>query len=313
MEISCNVIRDLLPLYAENMVSEDSKKLIETHVCNCAGCSGVLAGIREETAVPAEAVIHGMERVEENIRRKKALSVATAVLLTVSILVSLFIYLTVPVFLTAEEAIESVTPLEDGRIKIQYTAAMNGGRMQWGHGSGYRVVLCYAYRYESLFPQEVQEGMNDASYGNYDIEGISTTDGEPWIVPVNEDWWYLSVHEGKVETLLYDAEACTVLPEEIELYGKFENQTPVLLGALAGAVLFGILTLLLRKYCWSRYLGYVGWLFGCCVLSMLLVTGGRMLFSEQLMLHLLYIPFLAVLYFATGIVAFKLWQMNPRA
>jgi len=312
MEISCNVIRDLHPLYAEDMVSEDSKKLIETHVCSCAGCKGILDGIRQQTAVPLEAEIHGMERVEENIRKRKSLSVVTAVLLTISILVSLFIYLTVPVLLTAEEAIESVTPLEDGRLKIQYTDASNG-RMEWGHGSGYRVRLCYSYRYKSLFPQELPEGMNDASYGHYDIEGIATSNGEPWIVPVNEDWWYLSVHEGKVETLLYDAEACTVPPEEIELYGKFENQTPVLVGALVGAVLFGVLALLLRKYSLSRYLGYTGWLFGSYAGSMLLVTGGRMLMVSNLMLHLLYIPFLAVLYFATGIVAFKLWQSRTHA
>ena len=155
--------------------------------------------------------------------------------------------------------------------------------------------------------------MNDESYGRYDIEGIATRDGEPWIIAVNEDWWYLSVHEGKVETLLYDAEACSVPPEEIELYGKFENQTPVLVGAIIGAVLFGILALLLRKNRLSRYLGYAGWLFGSYGVAMLLVTSGRMLMVSHLMWHLLYIPFLAVLYFATGIVAFKLWQTRTHA
>ena len=32
MDISCDVIRDLLPLYAEDMVSEDSKWLVDGHL-----------------------------------------------------------------------------------------------------------------------------------------------------------------------------------------------------------------------------------------------------------------------------------------
>ena len=31
MDISCDIIRDLLPLYAENLVSEDSRKLVDDH------------------------------------------------------------------------------------------------------------------------------------------------------------------------------------------------------------------------------------------------------------------------------------------
>ena len=34
----CNIIRDLLPLYAENMVSDDTKVFVEEHLKNCSEC-----------------------------------------------------------------------------------------------------------------------------------------------------------------------------------------------------------------------------------------------------------------------------------
>ena len=38
MNISCNVMDDLLPLYAENMVSQDTADLVRDHLAACAVC-----------------------------------------------------------------------------------------------------------------------------------------------------------------------------------------------------------------------------------------------------------------------------------
>ncbi len=38
MKMSCDVIRDLLPLYYDNVCSKDSSKLIEEHIENCQEC-----------------------------------------------------------------------------------------------------------------------------------------------------------------------------------------------------------------------------------------------------------------------------------
>ena len=43
MELSCNVIKDILPLYAEDMTSDDTKKLIECHLRSCEDCKNALA------------------------------------------------------------------------------------------------------------------------------------------------------------------------------------------------------------------------------------------------------------------------------
>ena len=35
MNVNCNIIRDLLPLYAEGMASEESKALVDDHLRGC--------------------------------------------------------------------------------------------------------------------------------------------------------------------------------------------------------------------------------------------------------------------------------------
>ena len=42
MKINCNIIEDLLPLYIDDMVSEDSRQLVEEHLKECAACRKML-------------------------------------------------------------------------------------------------------------------------------------------------------------------------------------------------------------------------------------------------------------------------------
>ena len=42
MKISCDVIRDLLPLYVEDMLSNDSKNIVDEHIEQCESCGDEL-------------------------------------------------------------------------------------------------------------------------------------------------------------------------------------------------------------------------------------------------------------------------------
>ena len=306
MKISCDVMRDLLPLYAEDMVSADSRKIVEDHLRGCPSCVKALNEL-QEPVMDITTELHGMELVKKKIRTRRNLAVGTAVLLIISILLSVFAYLTVPVLLTAEEAIESVTALEDGGIKVQYKEAVSG-KICWGHGSGCRVLLCYTVRLRELLPRDLPKGMNDASYHHYDIEGLEYNGDEVVYRPSDNDWWYLSCQDGMPETLLYDAQRCTIPPEDIEIDGHLVDRRPVMALLMIGALVSATLALCLRRFGAARYFGYAAmWLVGHGA-AMLLITSGRMLEVGQIMMHLLYIPVLGVLYFATGLVAFKLWQ-----
>ena len=48
MRITCEIIKDLLPLYHDNVCSEDSRKLIEEHLSACEKCRDELKQINIE-------------------------------------------------------------------------------------------------------------------------------------------------------------------------------------------------------------------------------------------------------------------------
>ena len=49
MKISCNIIRDLLPLYAEDLASDDTRAMVDEHLCDCAECTGILESMKQKT------------------------------------------------------------------------------------------------------------------------------------------------------------------------------------------------------------------------------------------------------------------------
>ena len=52
MDKNCNIIRDLLPLYAEDLLSEDSRALVENHLVGCKECQRDLESIKNDIKIP---------------------------------------------------------------------------------------------------------------------------------------------------------------------------------------------------------------------------------------------------------------------
>lgn len=85
MKMDCEVIRDLLPLYAENMVSAQSRALTEEHLAECEPCRQHLA----ELTAPEPDVQFRVDSAQQFVqyekkkKRKFGTKVALATLLTV--------------------------------------------------------------------------------------------------------------------------------------------------------------------------------------------------------------------------------------
>lgn len=53
-KISCDVIRDLLPLYCDDVCSQDSQGLVENHLKDCQECSELLEKMKTECRISSE-------------------------------------------------------------------------------------------------------------------------------------------------------------------------------------------------------------------------------------------------------------------
>lgn len=83
-DLSCGVVRDLLPSYVENLLGEESKEAVERHLAGCPEC----AARREAMAAPPGAAEAGetakevdyLKRVKKGTARKIALAVVCTAL-----------------------------------------------------------------------------------------------------------------------------------------------------------------------------------------------------------------------------------------
>ena len=68
-KITCDVIRDLLPLYCDGVCSRDSRELVREHLEDCQECRSLLQKMRQECVLPGEE-----EQAHETIVRDMAVS-----------------------------------------------------------------------------------------------------------------------------------------------------------------------------------------------------------------------------------------------
>ncbi len=89
MEISCPIIKDLLPSYVENLCSDESARQIEAHIAGCADCAAVLENMKKNDAIPFLPDENAAKAKEplKRIARKTRTRVLRAVALTILIIV----------------------------------------------------------------------------------------------------------------------------------------------------------------------------------------------------------------------------------
>ena len=72
MRNECNIVRDLLPLYAENMVSADSRDFVEEHLKGCEACRLELAGLLEDGGIMDAKESAAARKAEAKLLKKLA-------------------------------------------------------------------------------------------------------------------------------------------------------------------------------------------------------------------------------------------------
>lgn len=98
MKINCNIIRDLLPLYADQVCSDESRELIDEHLAECRGCSALLqqicnTDIETDLKMEAEDVLH--HQADFFKRKSAVIGTAIAGIFTIPVLVCLIVNLAV--------------------------------------------------------------------------------------------------------------------------------------------------------------------------------------------------------------------------
>lgn len=304
MDISCDIIRDLLPLYAENMVSEASKTMVDDHLCGCDECTKILGQIKKDAPIPLETGTETLSKVKKTIMRRRALSIMASVFTLITLASFVFTFLFAPFQLTKEQALDDFYVREDGAVVIDYSPYVTGRSMTGLNQNWY--INQYSTRYDiwkgnnrkSVYALYGSDGVVteeerqryegiEIIYGKFEsADGKVTADSPiPWeenggtIVEweSEKNWWYSDPAGLGNDTLLHDAGQERPLKEDRM---KFAPIYPILFfGGIALSLVLSGLHRLTKKP-WAKELSIrLLMLSGSVVFSTLFVSNGRIFTS----------------------------------
>lgn len=304
MKISCNIIRDLLPLYAEDLASDDTRAMVEEHLCDCDDCTSVLNTMKMGTPVPMETAPESLNKVKRIIRRKRILSVMAAVMTLVTLASFVVSYLFAPFQLTKEQALDDFYVREDGAVVIDYSPYVTG-RSQSGWNENW-FINQYSTRYDiwkgenrksleetfgtdGIITEEERQRYENIEiiYGRFEsADGKIHADGP---IPGEENggtivewesdknWWYSDPAGLGNDTLLHDAGQVKPTREDRIQYSPVY---PILFfGGIAMSLVLFVAQKSAKKPWLKEFSARFQILFVSVVLSTLFVSSGRIFTS----------------------------------
>ena len=115
MKISCNIIKDRLPLYVENIVSNESKALVEEHLKSCIECQSKLQKMQQPVKLSADKDMNELKALKKIWNRGKlhiAIITSVSLILLFTCLISLY-FVELPVKYSDAEITVTEEPLHD--------------------------------------------------------------------------------------------------------------------------------------------------------------------------------------------------------
>lgn len=132
-KISCNAVKDLLPLFIDNAVSEATKKEVAEHLKLCETCRSEYELLKKEVPLPANSDVHlesaqALQNMKRKLLRKRILTSIISVALTLALSVSawwgLTQYCCIP--LEPDEITAVAYQFQDGSICVTTTTTVMG-------------------------------------------------------------------------------------------------------------------------------------------------------------------------------------------
>lgn len=317
MKISCDIIKDILPLYAEGMVSAATKDMVDEHLHECDGCIRELAELKKTSKLPAEVNINSLKKLGDSIRRRRVLAALAAVMTVVTMLVTAVIFLMTPYYLPVEDAIEGVESREAGILALDLPTGYVG-HTSWGYMEEDQMGhLVSTTRYDwirgrrenekinAMTQEDLEEYLrdrfqvqeltrrhwdrfrsvylefgtwktNEGDFVPYDPEKCLEGEGQLVWLPEEENHWYVNIHDGTAEALIWGDEfSRPSRPLAEATYGL----TSVILGTAVLMLVFALAAWRTHgsaREVWIR----LAILCGGIVLSALLVTGGNIIIVD---------------------------------
>lgn len=126
MNRECNIVKDIIPLYVEDMVSQDTRTFIEEHLEHCEECRSELGHIRKHAGFAPKMSAAPMNDLKKKLFAKRVQTVLFTTALIIAIAASVFGFMTSPRFLPYSQSLVQVTEGQAGVLTIAFDNSVTG-------------------------------------------------------------------------------------------------------------------------------------------------------------------------------------------
>ncbi|MEG0362166.1 MAG: zf-HC2 domain-containing protein [Longicatena sp.] len=128
-EIKCTIIQDILPLYIDEVVGQDTKEMVDEHLQYCEKCQKEYETMNQKLYIPVEGNADAVfKKINKKWRRKKVIISIASIFATATILLGA--YLSVFYFdrvIPYSEDLIKIEQQDDGQLVAKYFGKSHAG------------------------------------------------------------------------------------------------------------------------------------------------------------------------------------------
>lgn len=123
----CSIVRDLIPLYVENITSDDTRKFLDEHLSHCAECKNELELSQTDISIKGaytgkDSGVEVIKRIGFDIKRKRVFTGIISAVISAIVVILLVAYLTAPEYLPYNESLDVISIKDNnGYVTLSFT------------------------------------------------------------------------------------------------------------------------------------------------------------------------------------------------
>jgi len=126
MKVTCNIIKDILPLYVENMLSDDSRSMVIEHIEECQACKNDLNEMCTFNQMPVDSDATPLIKIKSTLRKKKIQIAIFSMMFSIMLIVITIAFLTAPEYIPYSERSVTINQIGNGLITAQFEDIVSG-------------------------------------------------------------------------------------------------------------------------------------------------------------------------------------------
>lgn len=204
MKYSCNLIRDLLPLYCDGVCSKDSEEAVQEHISTCEECKKIYLGMQQSVSIDSaryeKQQFDSMQKVKKKIKKQNTTFASIGIVAGIS-----FVIIVIRIMLVAGVISFAV---QDG-WKDCYTSTNID---DYGVFEGFD-----GYSRLDIFPKQISDNMEVYKYSYYYADTFLDPTAQIYLECSYEENDYLreierlegiqEEYEGRIQSIVYDTDS----------------------------------------------------------------------------------------------------------